>query len=458
MSSNTPNLKRNPSTHSLMFFKHADDFAINKALFLAAWKVWFKRFAPKIAGGGLLDWKYAKMPIEASSNSLSDLIRDDRRFSLEVLCRMMVPWSYRNEQQVDDVFLRDYKVLFEISSLTDSNGQELMSANLSDKALQIWNAMSFAEQDDYMAYAEARVQADIEVRSKDPVVLDDQGVELIGEDTYPPYVPDKDAPDIDFVRAMIDWIQDAPFQAYYLKQAAGDTVSGWDNRLSAFFWPKPRIGYSLHHATLDPLYYRANELAKTLDKGQSWDQEWRDMAVKTAHELFQVSGTPQKDISIENVQSVMAAAVHGDEDSPAKMNSGWSYLAAVCTDHLNGQVGRLPMATWNSRVAASVISRLDFLLAEAGVSQLGERFEAIGTIPGWGGTRPRQYSLDWPNGYRSWKTQVRASRLINQVAYILNNDRLDDGSYKYPRMPLAAGGTGDWTVRGVQGVLFCDGY
>lgn len=448
----------NPATDSLMRFMRADGFAINKALFLAAWKVWFKRFGPKQTSGALQDWKIGKMPIGASNDSLSDLIREDKRFSLEVLCRMMVPWSYRNDCQVDDVFLRDYKVLFEISSWSDEDGHEQMAANLSASALQIWNAMSFAEQDDYMAYAESRVQADIEVRSKDPVVLDDQGIELIGQDTYPPYIPEKDADDIVFVRALVDWIQDAPFQAYYLKEPAGDTVSGWDNRLLAFFWPKPRIGYALHHATLNPLYYRANELAKTLDKGGSWDQEWRDMAVKTANELFQVSGTPQKDVTLENVQAVIEAAVHGDEEANAKMNSGWSYLAAVCTDYLNDQVGRLPMATWNSRIAASVISRLDFLLAEAGVTELADRFEGIGTIPGWGGTRPRQYSLDWPNGYRSWKTQVRASRLIGQMAYILNNDETPDGQRKYPQMPLAAGGTGDWTVRGVQGVLFGDGY
>ncbi len=450
--------KANPATDSMMYFKHAEHFAINKALFIAAWKVWFKRFKNNDGVNHQIDWKFGKMPIGASDNSLSDLIRNEQRFSMEMLCRMMVPWSFRNDQQVDDVFLRDYKVLFEISSLTDEKGREVMAANLSASALQIWNAMSFAEQDDYMSYAESRVQADIEVRSKDPVVLDDQGIELIGEDTYPPYVPAKDAKDIDFVRAMVDWIQDAPFQPYYLKQAAGDTVSGWDNRLLAFFWPKPRIGYSLHHANLNPLYYRANELAKTLDKGEEWDQEWRDMAVKTTNELFQISGTPQKDVTIDNVKAVIKAAVDGNENATAKMNSGWSYLAAVCTDHLNGLVGRLPMATWNSRIAASVISRLDFLLAEAGVNELAERFDGIGTIPGWGGTRPRQYSLDWPNGYRSWNTQVKASRLIGQMAYILNNDELEEGSRKYPKMPLAAGGTGDWTVRGVQGVLFGDGY
>ncbi|NVK21975.1 MAG: hypothetical protein HWD86_05620 [Kangiellaceae bacterium] len=444
-----------------VIFERASNFSINNSLFIAAWKVWFKRFSDSYQEN-THSWKIGKMPVGVSSDSLSDLIRQDQRFSLEVMCRMMVPWKFRNDQQVDDVFLRNYSHLIEQSVVSDADGREVAAACLTEQALIHWDNMSFAEQDDYMAYAEARVQADIEVKSSDPVVLDDQGIELIGEDTYPPYIPEKDAEDIEFVRALVRWIEDAPFQAFYLKQPAGEAVATWHDRLLAFFWPKPRIGYNLHHATLNPLYYRANQLAKTLDKGEQWDQEWRDMAVKTAEELFQVSGTPQTDVNLETVQAVIQAAVNADEcadDNPnAKMNSGWSYLASVSTAHLEGQIGRLPMVCWNSRIASAVISRLDFLLAEAGVAQLGERFKDIGTVPGYGGTRPRQYTLNWPNGYRSWKTQIAASRLVNQMAYILNNDTKGNGEKRYRLMPLPNGAKGPWTVRGVQGVLFGDGY
>lgn len=436
-----------------VIFSHADDFSINTGLFIASWKVWFKRFSENHR-----NWKSGIMPIGQSSESLSHLIRQQQRFSLEVLCRMMVPWSYRNSQQVDDTFLSNYSHLLVLTTIDDGGNEKVPAALLSAAALSHWNSMTFLEQDQYMSYAEARIQADIEVKSKDPVVLDDQGIELIGEDTYPPYIPEKEASDEEFLKALVQWIEDAPFQAYYLKKPTGDAVASWHDRALAFFWPKPRISYHLHNATLNPLYYRANQLAKTLDKGGSWDQEWSDMAVKTVEELFQISGTPQRDVTLDNIQSVMQAAISANEKSTAKMNSGWSYLASVCTAHLEGQDQRLPMVCWNSRIASSIISRLDFLLAEAGVTELGSRFAHIGTIPGWGGTRPRQYSLNWPNGYRSWATQVAASKLVNKIATILNTETLANGDQRYRLMPLPGGAQSQWTVRGVQTVLFSDGY
>ncbi|HEY9030719.1 MAG TPA: hypothetical protein VIM93_05105 [Kangiella sp.] len=438
-------------------FKQAEDFEISAGFFIAAWKVWFKRFSPT-HDAQRHAWKYGKMPIGLSDKSLSDLIRQDRRFTLEVLARMMVPWAYRNNAQVDDTFLRDHIDFLKQATIGYDSGSEEPAACLSDHALAFWDSMSFAEQDTYMNYAEARVQADIEVKSDDPVVLDDQGIELIGEDTYPPYIPEKEADDLEFVRALVRWIEDAPYQAYYLKKPAGEAVAGWHDRLLAYFWPKPRISYALHYAAVDPLSYRANELAKTLERGEDWDDEWREMAVKTVTELFNVSGTPQKEVTVDNIKKVIKAAINADANSDAKMNSGWTYLAALCTAHLEGQPDRLPLISWNSRVASSVISRLDFLLAEAGVKELGNRFQNIGTVPGWGGTRPRQYTLQWPKGYRSWKTQIAGSKLANQIVHILNTETKPNGEKRYRLMPLAGGGKGPWTVRGIQRVLFSDGY
>ena len=116
------------------------------------------------------------------------------------------------------------------------------------------------------------------------------------------------------------------------------------------------------------------------------------------------------------------------------------------------------MVWWCSRVASSIISRLDFLLAEAGVTELGQRFQNIGTVPGYGGTRPRQYTLEWPEGYRSWKSQIAASQLVQQMVTILNTETDNQGKRRYQPMPEANGGRGDWTVQGVQTVLFSDGY
>ncbi|WP_223668891.1 hypothetical protein [Kangiella shandongensis] len=434
-------------------FKQAEGFSVTPSLFIAGWKVWFKRFSEHPQ-----QWKYGKMPLGQSSDTLSALIRRKQRFSVEVLARMMVPWAYRNTSQVNEDFVEEYSTWFELTSLNDEQGNDIPAVCLTEKAVDYWNSLAFVVQDDFMNYAEARVQADIEAPSSDPVVLDDQGIELIGEDTYPPYVPDANASDEEFIRALVQWIDDAPYQPYYLKQPAGEAVAGWHDRLTSFFWPKPRIGYALYQAMIDPLYYRATELAKTVDSGGDWDREWRDMAVKTAVELFDVSGTPQKGVTLDNVHNVIQAALSEDFDSSAKMNSGWSFLASAATSHLDDKEGRLPMVWWSSRVASSVISRLDFLLAEAGVTALGQRFNDIGTVPGYGGTRPRQFSLQWPEGYRSWKSQIAASKLVQQIATILNTDKDEQGNRRYQAMPLAGGGVSDWTVQGVQTVLFADGY
>ena len=182
------------------------------------------------------------------------------------------------------------------------------------------------------------------------------------------------------------------------------------------------------------------------------------MAVKTANEIFLQAGVPQREVTWKNVYNVMRAAIQSDREASAKMNSGWSLLASFASHWLNGEEGRVPMVCWNSRVSTSIISRLDFLLVEAGYSSLEERFAHIGTVPGVGGTRPRVTSLTWPNGYRSWETQVAASQFVNRMVNCLNNEKKADGSRKYRPMPIPTGGSAPWSMQGVQLVLFSDGY
>jgi hypothetical protein len=140
------------------------------------------------------------------------------------------------------------------------------------------------------------------------------------------------------------------------------------------------------------------------------------------------------------------------------MNSGWTWLAAFVTAHLENDPTRLPLAGWNSRIAASLVQRLDFLLTEAGATTRDKRFAGLGTVPGWGGTRPRVMTLAWPDGYRKWSTQIAVSQLLRTMRDILNTETKSDGSLRYKAMPLPGGGIGPWTVMGVNLVLFGDGY
>jgi hypothetical protein len=431
-------------------FPNAEHYQIPRALYVAAWKVWFKRFSDHDV------WREGNISAEPSDDKLYQLIEADKRFSLEVINRLMVPWSYRNSSQVNEAFF--LMNLDMLKRVKHADGVEGDFARLSDQALDFWDGLTYLEQDLFTAYAEARIQADIETPSSEPVIIDDAGVDMLGEDIYPPEVPAKEGSDEDFAKAIVSWIEEDPFTPMYQRKPVAEAVSSWHDRLEAFFWPKPRNGLMQVSHSADGLMYRAELLAKGIESGIEWSDEDKIMAVKTTHEIFLQAGVPQSKVNWQNVYNVMKAAITADTQSTAKMNSGWSLLASFSTHWLNNKADRTPMLCWNSRVATSIISRLDFLMVEAGYEEHEGRFKSIGLVPGVGGTRPRELSLKWPDGYRSWETQVAASRFVNLMVNCLNNEKNEDGSLKYAAMPIPTGGSAPWSIQGVQLVLFSDGY
>jgi len=432
-----------------MIFPQADHFQVPKALFIGAWKVWFKRF------GEHSEWRKGKMPIGQSDAKLFEIIETGQRFCVEVAARLMVPWSYRDTCQVDKAF---FLMNPDVVRQTKIDDKGLIGVRLTDQALDYWDSLTFLEQDLFTAYAEARVQADIETPSNEPVIIDDAGLEMIGDDIYPPLVPDKDASMDDYAKAMVAWIDETPFTPMYQRVPIADAVSSCHDRLEAFFWPKPRNGLmQVSHAS-DALMYRSEILAKGIEDGIEWDEEDKEMAVKATEEIFLQSGTPQRQVTWQNIYQVMQASIKSDKDTSAKMNSGWGLLASFSSHWLNGVEGRTPMICWNSRVSTAILSRLDFLLVEAGHDKVPEMFSELGAIPGHGGTRPREMSLDWKDGYRSWKCAIAASEFVNKMVYCLNNEKKADGSLKYLQMPIPTGGRALWSMQGLQLVLFSDGY
>lgn len=231
-------------------------------------------------------------------------------------------------------------------------------------------------------------------------------------------------------------------------------ITGWDHRLNAYFWPNPSVNYATTHGKLQDMLNRAQELAGELQANEHWNDSKQTDAVQLANDIFVWGGVPQipNTVTAENVQAVFVDALNGNADSTALMNSGWTKVAAFATAHLEDISGK-PLVIWDSRVAASIISRLDRLIGETG-NQPISIFPNIGTIPGRGGSRPRKPNLVWPNGYQKWKTQISGSELVREMRDILN-----DLENKYPRMPLPTENScGAWTTRGVEMVLFMDGY
>ncbi len=441
--------------YPLAQFTQADNFLLPRGLFVAAWKVWFKRFTDDPAA-----WEQGVMPVSALPIKLAEQISEGHRFSLDVVCRLMVPWNFRNSPQATDEFIKLNQHLIQpvVDYKDPETGEIVAAVKLTEQSLGFWSRRTFVEQDQWMNFAEARIQADIETSSDDPVVIDDAGIEVIGADIYPPYVPDKDASDEAFIKALVYWIEEDPYQPMYQRKPVGDAVSSWHDMLSVFFWPKPRTGYAQFAFAAAPLLYYSSELASTVVKGQPWSDIENKFAVKVASEIFDLIGLPQRGITAENIRAVFEAAINEDQNSNAKMNSGWSYLAAFATACFETDPDRLPQVGWSSRVSSAIITRLDFLLSEAGVTELGDRFPGIGVMPGWGGTRPREFELDWPSGYRSWSSHLAGSRLIRTIRDILNTEKDENGNLKYDVMPIVGGGRGPWTVRGVEMSLFGDGY
>jgi len=84
----------------MVSFPHAGSHNASEALFLAAWRICFQRFGP--TG---LNWRTGALPRLNNTVTLREQIRAGNQFSLDVLCRVMVPSSYRDTMQATKPFL-----------------------------------------------------------------------------------------------------------------------------------------------------------------------------------------------------------------------------------------------------------------------------------------------------------------------------------------------------------------
>lgn len=319
---------------------------------------------------------------------------------------------------------------------------------LTEAAIAAWDASAEAREQ-AIAGARALLESDIESEGMIVALLPER------EPQPPAPVPagevlagaDRRA----HLEALVRRIQEEPYQPVFRRKPFGTQVTGWDARLLAHFWPGPDQGYARTCAAVDALAEQAQGLALALGWNGRWNEDEGAAAVELAHAIFKWGGVPQDPATVtpESVQQVFEAALADDAASKANMNSGWTKLAAFVTAHGEGDAAFRPQVIWDSRVAASITSRLDAQLPEG--IRPASLFPGVGTVPGRGGTRPRKLSRSWPSGYRTWAGQVAGSALVRELRDILNGGG-------YPDMPLPEGGAGPWTTRGVEMVLFMDGY
>jgi len=187
---------------------------------------------------------------------------------------------------------------------------------------------------------------------------------------------------------------------------------------------------------------------------QEWTPQDQIKAVTWAEAIFRWGGTRQRQpVTASKTRATLTNALLGRVQDPnAPMNSGYTKVAAFGTAFLEGSSEGCPQVINDSRVAASLTTRLDRILARYGQDPRTV-FPGLGTVDAArSGTRPGPLKLNWPKVYRTWRGQFAATEVALTMRDILNKS--DD----YPGMPDALGKPTKWTVRGVEAVLFMDGY
>ena len=117
---------------------NADNFQVQRGLFIAAWKVWFKRFSELP-----LDWQEGRMPVGNSDKDLSELIESGQRFTLEVTCRLMVPWSYHNQEMASSQFILLNPALLRRVPYPTTDGETVDGVRLTEEVACVLRAMFF---------------------------------------------------------------------------------------------------------------------------------------------------------------------------------------------------------------------------------------------------------------------------------------------------------------------------
>ncbi|AQR69800.1 hypothetical protein BZG29_16815 [Janthinobacterium sp. LM6] len=401
------------------------------------------------------------MPVYGDNKSLAERLRINPHYacSFDVACRLL--GSQRNTRQTSRALFDhvDNSQWFErIKAPHGLGGRNVDCVEFTAPCLAYWHGLPDGVRAQLALQAQQLICADVELGTgKDVAVVtmqrsDPQAIAALASTVEVPAGGALDRRQL--LQLLVADIGQTPFQPRYRRHNIGAPVTGWDQRLLAYFWPHRTVGYAGTAQRTKPLMAAAAQLALCLEDGRDWDGQQQGEAVDLAKAIFSWGGVPQKHgtVTPANVAAVFRAALAADGKAAALMNSGWTKVAAFATAHRDhARAAGCAQVIWDSRVATSLISRLDHLLSANGQSAPGSLFPGIGTVAGRGGSRPRPLRLRWPDGYRKWSAQVAGSALVRDICGLLN-------AGNHPAMPLPEGGTGPWTMRGVEMVLFMDGY
>jgi hypothetical protein len=234
-------------------------------------------------------------------------------------------------------------------------------------------------------------------------------------------------------------------------------VKTWPDRLRGYRWKRndsPWEDYCELKRLEDILAPYCSQLGADID----WPDADRTRLKEATEALFKwggvLRGKGHKDPKLEVIDRVMRTALSYRDVYQAPLDSAWTKLAAVSTARSD-----LPQVIFDSRVSISILGSIDSVCDQNPDLEPARRalmMGGLGFVPGRGGNRPcRVRELQgrgWKSGYGKWSAQFTASRLVNEMVNVLNINGT------FGEMPMPKGGFGRWTVRGVEMVLFMDGY
>lgn len=418
-------------------FTEARNYSIPIERFTEAWRFWLQQF-------GTVDHQPSAgreaMPILNRKVGLSALVESTGPFSLEVMCRALVPATYQNTMQVTNRFLRQNQDLIE----------KLPTKQRMARPEGHSRPVFFAALKHRRDAADASAMRDVEALVEEVSPALERHLRAEATPKRPDSITRQD-----WICRLVDRIEQDAFRPMYRRRplAGAKAIYGWSGRLQAYFWPSRRFDYAYNVNTLKPLEARATRLASL----NRWKAVQEIEAITLANEIFDWGGVPQdpSTVTVANIRAVFEAARTDTICPEAPMNSGWTKVAAFGSADLESTTGKTQVI-WDSRVSASIVGRLDTLLHEAGVTVVPAELANLKYVPGQGGTRSSAWHRGlkckgWRNGYGRWDAQIAGSAFVREIRDELNR-RLRESSRGDPTEDRL------WTVRRVEMVLFMDGY
>ncbi len=244
---------------------------------------------------------------------------------------------------------------------------------------------------------------------------------------------------------VIEYIASLPFQLYEKNMETifpDHPAMGWTERLKSYRWPTLNEGWETNHSQYTAFRFQLQDLHIGSIQEPHNARKLQDIFFQIC--FWNHIPLPENNSAIlaREVQEVICRLQENEIPVGYRINVAWSKLYALL----------LPenFVFYDSRISTALLSILDPYMNVISRTEIWEKYNFLGSIPGRGGTRPRKYSWKWKNGYGNWKTQISANRLLLDIQSRLNSEEGKNN-------PLS-GNQRNWTLHESESVLFMQGY